>query len=50
MDPRVRDLVLTGLLAGVCAGLAWNYNHELFALVFAVAAILAGFHAARQQW
>jgi hypothetical protein len=50
MDPRVQDLVLIALLAGICAGLAWNFDHELFAFVFTAAAIVAGFHAARQQW
>jgi hypothetical protein len=49
MDPKVRDLVLTGLLAGVCADLAWNTDHELFALVFAAATAVAGFHAVRLQ-
>jgi hypothetical protein len=50
MDPTARDLVLLGLLAGICASVAWRLDHELFAFVFVAAAIVAGFHAARHEW
>jgi hypothetical protein len=45
MDWRARELVLISLVAAFCAGLAWHHDHELFALAFAVAGVVAGFEA-----
>jgi hypothetical protein len=45
-DRRVLELVLISLLAAFGTGLAWVLDHELFAVAFGGAAVVAG-HAAR---
>jgi hypothetical protein len=45
MNRRVRELVLISLLAAFCGGLAFAHDQQLFAAVFAVAAVVAGFGA-----
>ena len=42
MDPRVRELVLLTVLAGLGLGLAWAYEADYFALVFATEAAFSG--------
>jgi hypothetical protein len=39
LDRRAVELVLISLLAAFCGGLAWALDHELFAVVFAAAAV-----------
>jgi hypothetical protein len=46
LDRRVLELVLISLLAAFGTGLAWALDHELFAVAFGGAAVVAG-HAAR---
>ena len=48
MDPWGRELFLICLLAAFCGGVAWVFDHELFAAAFAAAAIVAGFQARPQ--
>jgi hypothetical protein len=45
MAPWQRELVLIRLVAVFAGGLAWFLGHELFAAVFAAAAIVAGVQA-----
>jgi hypothetical protein len=45
MDPRVRELTLLTVLACLCLGVAWARDDDLFAMVFAVEAALAGIEA-----
>ena len=43
LDRRAVELVLISLLAAFCGGLAWALDHELFAVVFAAAAVTGAF-------
>jgi hypothetical protein len=45
MDPWGRELFLICLLAAFSSGLAWVFDHELFAAAFAAAAVVAGAQA-----
>ena len=45
VDPWVRELILISVVAAFSSGLALALHHELFAAVFAAAAVLAGFQA-----
>ena len=45
MDRWVPELFLISLLAAFCGGLAWIYDHELFAAAFAAAAVVAASQA-----
>jgi hypothetical protein len=45
MDPWGRELFLICLLAAFYSGLAWVFDHELFAAAFAAAAVVAGAQA-----
>ena len=49
MDPTVRELTLLATLACACLALAWAYEADYFAMVFAVAAALAGVEAVRRS-
>ena len=45
MDPRVRELTVLCMLAGICLGLAWWYDEGMFATLFAAEAAWAGVEA-----
>jgi hypothetical protein len=45
LDLRVRELILLTMLACLCLGVAWAHDEDLFAMVFAVEAALAGIEA-----
>jgi hypothetical protein len=45
LDRRAVELVLISLLAAFCGGLAWAFDHELFAVAFAAAAVTGAFGA-----
>ena len=45
LDRWTVELVLISLLAAFCGGLAWALDHELFAVVFAAAAVTGAFGA-----
>jgi hypothetical protein len=49
LDAKVRELTLLTTLACLCLGLAWAYEADYFALVFAVEAALAGVEAVRRS-
>jgi hypothetical protein len=48
MDRAARDLVVVALvsLAGLC--LAWRFEADFFAMIFAAASVIAGLEAARR--
>ena len=43
LDRWTVELVLISVLAAFCGGLAWALDHELFAVVFAAAAVTGAF-------
>jgi hypothetical protein len=43
------ELTLLTLLACLCLGVAWAYEADLFAVVFAAEAAFAGFEAVRRS-
>jgi hypothetical protein len=49
LDAKVRELTLLTTFACLCLGLAWAYEADYFALVFAVEAALAGVEAVRRS-
>jgi hypothetical protein len=48
LDAKVRELSLLALLACLGLGLAWAYEADYFAMVFAAEAAFAGFEAVRR--
>lgn len=42
MDPKKRELIAIALLAAICAGAAWTFGYEFFALVFVLEGAIAG--------
>jgi hypothetical protein len=48
LDGRVRELIALTTLACFCLGLAWAYEADYFAMVFAAEAALAGFEAVQR--
>jgi hypothetical protein len=48
LDRKVRELTALTTLACLCLGLAWAYEADYFALVFAVEAAFAGVEAVRR--
>jgi hypothetical protein len=49
LDAKVRELLLLTLLACLGLGLAWAYEADYFAMVFAAEAAFAGFEAVRRS-
>jgi hypothetical protein len=49
LDAKVRELTLLTLLACLGLGLAWAYEADYFAMVFAAEAAFAGFEAVRRS-
>jgi hypothetical protein len=45
MDAKIRELAFLSMLACFCLGLAWAYDEEMFAAVFAVEAAFAAIEA-----
>ena len=49
MDAKVWQLTLLTTLACVCLGLAWAYEADFFAMIFAGEAAFAGIEAIRRS-
>jgi hypothetical protein len=48
MNPILRELVTICLFAAFCSGVAWTYDHAVFAAVFGAASVIAGIEAIRR--
>jgi hypothetical protein len=50
VNPSVQELIVLSLLAAFCCVVAWTFNEDILAAVFAIEGIIALLAAISQSW